>query len=161
MDGHLSIFGFIVQSIITFFTAASHIQRTFERPFFRLNERKNQIQVILTKVKKVPEASSRYDCKRKGKITQDRLSQIAVAITSRKRVPVKMNALTRTARFALPRSNNLTQVRTKATHQFKADFDKKHWVSDPGAYPVMGIVAFACTFCTWRLIVSTGNQDLG
>lgn len=77
--------------------------------------------------------------------------------TSSSSKSLAMNALTKSARIVLPRTKTLSQVRTK-THF--ADFDKKHWVSDAGAYPVMGIIVFACGFCSWRLAVSSSSPDV-
>ena len=54
-----------------------------------------------------------------------------------------MNALTRSTRIILPRAQ--TRLQSTAAQEFK-----KNWLSDPGAYPVMAIVAFACGFCTYR-----------
>lgn len=78
-----------------------------------------------------------------------------------------MNALTRSARVALPRAQTLGQTRSNS---FMTEF-KKNWLSDPGAYPVMAIVVFACGFCTYRgtkclmtnkdvRILPSGRQEL-
>lgn len=56
------------------------------------------------------------------------------------------------------------QVRTKTNFaeldKKNPDFNAKVWVSDPGAYPIMGIVVFACGFCTWKLFHAMKTQDV-
>mmetsp|Transcript_7945 Transcript_7945/g.9222 ORF Transcript_7945/g.9222 Transcript_7945/m.9222 type:complete len:94 (-) Transcript_7945:268-549(-) len=77
-----------------------------------------------------------------------------------------MNALTRSARSFIPRANTISQVRSKSStgaptvKSWGGDFNFQHWISDPGAYPVMGICAFAVGFCTLKLGHAMGSQDV-
>lgn len=58
------------------------------------------------------------------------------------------------------RARTMTQVRKNHTNVHFKDFDGKHWVSDPGAYPVMGIVVFAVSFCTWKIGHAATSHDV-
>jgi hypothetical protein len=48
---------------------------------------------------------------------------------------------------------------TKASGGFKEKSFKEAWLSDPGAYPVMGVIAFAVTFGTGAIFFFLGHAD--
>lgn len=89
-----------------------------------------------------------------------------------------MNALRRTAMTVLPRASRTSAAavaaptrRTMAAESRKdlhtgwpttmAELKNNIWLSDPGAYPVLGVLGFALSFCTafmaWGL---ARNQDV-
>ncbi|KAL3817647.1 hypothetical protein ACHAXA_001992 [Cyclostephanos tholiformis] len=67
-----------------------------------------------------------------------------------------MNALTRTAMNALPRARSAATTRAMATesraHLFTGmpsnmkELRSSIWLSDPGAYPIIFTLSFACCF---------------
>mmetsp|Transcript_28241 Transcript_28241/g.33433 ORF Transcript_28241/g.33433 Transcript_28241/m.33433 type:complete len:96 (+) Transcript_28241:96-383(+) len=69
-----------------------------------------------------------------------------------------MNALTRSAHlviprikaFATPQIRESSHIPTKLSNNSDGNFTK-NWLSDPGAYPVIAVVVFACTACVGRL----------
>eukprot|EP00552_Chaetoceros_brevis_P003526 CAMPEP_0197736412 /NCGR_PEP_ID=MMETSP1435-20131217/1693_1 /TAXON_ID=426625 /ORGANISM="Chaetoceros brevis, Strain CCMP164" /LENGTH=91 /DNA_ID=CAMNT_0043324545 /DNA_START=31 /DNA_END=306 /DNA_ORIENTATION=+ len=75
-----------------------------------------------------------------------------------------MNALTRSARTMIPRvqaqARSASNSATPKVKSWGGDFNAKHWASDPGAYPVMGICTFAVGFCIWKLGHAMTNQDV-
>mmetsp|Transcript_12123 Transcript_12123/g.15375 ORF Transcript_12123/g.15375 Transcript_12123/m.15375 type:complete len:91 (-) Transcript_12123:196-468(-) len=75
-----------------------------------------------------------------------------------------MNALTRSARFALPRANNAMANGARAQTQTRMGsnmaYFKKHWTGDAGTYPVIVTVTFACLVCTGRCFHSLTCQDV-
>ena len=71
-------------------------------------------------------------------------------ISNTNRAPVQ--AARRT--FAAP-VNNLE------VHGVRRADDLKVWAREVGAYPIIGILAFACGFCSWRLATCAAtNTDV-
>mmetsp|Transcript_22461 Transcript_22461/g.26028 ORF Transcript_22461/g.26028 Transcript_22461/m.26028 type:complete len:87 (-) Transcript_22461:163-423(-) len=70
-----------------------------------------------------------------------------------------MNALTRTTRMVLPRANTMTMTAQRRMNSGMSDF-KKNWLMDPGTYPIIVIISFACGFCTFRCFHSLTSQDV-
>eukprot|EP00541_Cyclophora_tenuis_P019517 CAMPEP_0116565308 /NCGR_PEP_ID=MMETSP0397-20121206/13825_1 /TAXON_ID=216820 /ORGANISM="Cyclophora tenuis, Strain ECT3854" /LENGTH=89 /DNA_ID=CAMNT_0004092065 /DNA_START=1 /DNA_END=270 /DNA_ORIENTATION=- len=59
-----------------------------------------------------------------------------------------MNALTRATLKAVPRATVPRRMASSSSSFSMESLRNNIWLSDPGAYPIMAILALACTGCT-------------
>lgn len=73
-----------------------------------------------------------------------------------------MNALTRTAARAFaPRAKVASRQFSTASESTLSSIKNSVWLSDPGAYPVIGVCVFAVGFCTYTATKNlVGNCDV-
>ena len=57
----------------------------------------------------------------------------------------------RTKSFATPQIRKESHLATKLPNACDTANFTKNWLSEPGAWPVMGVVVFACAVCAGRL----------